>query len=421
MFIMRFTERPYMDYKEEDVRGSYRSAVRLTFSNKNFDPDIGAREYNRFLDEYEYSDEVGFDGLMLNEHHNTPTCMGATMNIEAGILARITKKAKIVLLGNPLPILDNPIRLAEEMAMIDMISRGRLVSGFVRGTGVESLATNVPPVFNRERFEEAHDLIVKIWTTPGPFRWEGKHLQFRVVNPFERVKQKPHPQVWIPGVSSVESIIFCAKHHYPYIFLETDRNQQADLMKLYDESAAEQGYKPGPQNFGYLIRTMVADTNEQAQEIAKGFMVGNAGVGRLPMPTEFMNPVGYNSRDARTKRMQAAIRRDRFFGGTDSAQYEDILKNDRYIVGDPKTAIQKYRTMLETTRVGILGPWTNDGDIGFNDSMRCIKLMGQEVIPALREIAKELALPGPFETNDGTGYNPASWKNFKAGIDPFAK
>ncbi len=192
-------------------------------------------------------------------------------------------------------------------------------------------------------------------------------------------------------------------------------------MKLYDESAAEQGYKPGPQNFGYLVRTMVLDTDDEALEVAKGFMDGNAGIGRVPMPPEFMNPIGYNSRDARTRRMQQAIRRDRFFGGNDAAQYEDIVKNNRYIVGNPKTVIRKYREMLSENRVGILGPWTNDGTIGFEHSMRCIKHMGDEVIPALREIAKELALPGPFETNDGTGYSPASWKNYKAGIDPFAK
>ena len=145
MFLMRFTERAYYHYTEEDVRNSYRSAVRLTFPNSHFDTAKASHMYNYYLDEYEYSEEVGFDGLMLNEHHNTPTCMGAAMNLEAAILARITKKPKIVLLGNPLPIQENPIRMAEELAEIDLISRGRLVSGFVRGTGVESWATNTNP------------------------------------------------------------------------------------------------------------------------------------------------------------------------------------------------------------------------------------------------------------------------------------
>lgn len=156
---MRFTERAYVAYPEEDVHGSFRNSVRLTFPNRYFNPALGADLYNEYLDEYEFCEEVGFDGLMLNEHHNTPTCLGAAMNLEAAILARITKKPKIVLLGNPLPILDNPIRLAKELAEIDLISRGRLVSGFVGGTGIESWATNTNPVHNRERFEEAHDLV----------------------------------------------------------------------------------------------------------------------------------------------------------------------------------------------------------------------------------------------------------------------
>ena len=108
MFIMRFTERAYYNYTEEAVRNSFRSAVRLTFSNRNFDPLVGADQYHYYLDEYEYCDQIGFDGLMLNEHHNTPTCLGAAMNLEAAILARTTKNAKIVLLGNPLPIHENP-------------------------------------------------------------------------------------------------------------------------------------------------------------------------------------------------------------------------------------------------------------------------------------------------------------------------
>ncbi|HIN06691.1 MAG TPA: LLM class flavin-dependent oxidoreductase, partial [Dehalococcoidia bacterium] len=103
MFLMRFTERAYTNYTEEDVRNSPNEAVRLTFSNSHLDPQVASRQYNEYLDEYEYSEEMGFDGLMLNEHHNTPTCLGATMNLEAAILARITKKSKIVLLGNPLP------------------------------------------------------------------------------------------------------------------------------------------------------------------------------------------------------------------------------------------------------------------------------------------------------------------------------
>ncbi len=401
MFLMRFTERAYTNYTEEDVRNSENSAVRLTFPNSNFDPDLGVHLYNEYLDEYEYSEEVGFDGLMLNEHHNTPTCMGAAMNLEAAILARTTKKPKIVLLGNPLPIFDNPLRLAEELAEIDMISGGRLVSGFVRGTGVESLATNTNPLHNRERFEEAHDLIMKVWTEPGPFRWEGKHYHFRVVNPFERPVQKPHPPVWIPGTGSPETLVWCAEHRYPYIFLETDPEATQDMHAIYAETAREYGYEPGPEHFGYLIRIHVQDTDEKARDVGRGFLVGNVGVGRVPLPPDYMAPIGYSSRDLRYRRLRERIRNDPFrignAGSIDTATYEAILDSNRMIIGSPDTVINKLRDVLSRVRPGILGVWTNDGNMNHQDSMRCLELMGQEVLPALREIGQELELTDPFQ------------------------
>jgi len=400
MFLMRFTERAYVAYSAEDVQNSFRNAVRLTFSNSHFNPALGADLYNEYLDEYEYSDEIGFDGLMLNEHHNTPTCMGAAMNLEAAILARTTKRAKIILLGNPLPIFDNPVRLAEELAEIDMISRGRLVSGFVRGTGIESWATNTNPAHNRERFQEAHDLVIKTWTTPGPFRWEGKHYQFRVVNPFERPLQKPHPPIWIPGVGSPETIVWCAHHHYPYVYLETDPQVTLDLMSIYAKAAREVGYEPGPQNFGYLVRIHVQDTDEKAYEVGEGFLVGNAGVGRVPLPGDFMAPPGYNSREATKKLLEQyrhSLRPDPLYGGVDAAGWDKVVESNRVIIGNPDTVIKKVREVLTALRPGILGVWTNDGTISHKDTMRCLQLMEKEVLPALKEMGKELNLPGPFE------------------------
>ena len=400
MFLMRFTERAYVNYTADDVKNSPNSAVRLTFSNSHFDPEVGSDLYNLHFDEYEYSEEMGFDGLMLNEHHNTPTCLGAAMNLEAAVLARITKRPKIVLLGNPLPIFDNPIRLAEELAEIDMMSRGRLVSGFVRGTGVESLATNTNPLYNRERFEEAHDLIIKTWTTPGPFRWEGKHYQFRVVNPFQVPLQKPHPPVWIPGTGSPETLVWCAEHHYPYLFLETDHQGTRDMMEIYAETARNFGYEPGPEHFGYLVRIHVQDTDEKARDVGRGYLEGNVGVGRIPLPRDYASPVGYGSasRDPRFLRLREQIRSDPFrVGGLDGAAYDQILESKRWVIGSPDTVIRQLREILSEMRPGILAIWTNDGAISHEDSMRCLELMGQEVLPALREIGEELELTDPFQ------------------------
>jgi alkanesulfonate monooxygenase SsuD/methylene tetrahydromethanopterin reductase-like flavin-dependent oxidoreductase (luciferase family) len=342
---------------------------------------------------------------MLNEHHNTPTCLGATMNLEAAILARTTKKPKIVLLGNPLPIFDNPVRLAEELAQIDMISHGRLVSGFVRGTGIESLATNTNPLFNRERFEEAHDLVIKTWTTPGPFRWEGKHYHFRTVNPFELPLQKPHPPVWVPGLGSPDTLTWCAEHHYPYIFLETEFQATQDMMSIYADTARENGFEAGPEHFGYLIRVHVQDTDEKAREAGRGFLAGNVGVGQVPLPRDYMAPVGYNSggrrqtnTDPRFQRLRQRVNSDPFSQVQfDPSGYDAAINANRWVIGDPDTVVRKLREVLSSVRPSILGVWTNDGSTSHQDAMRCLELMGQEVLPALKEIGEELELHDPFQ------------------------
>jgi alkanesulfonate monooxygenase SsuD/methylene tetrahydromethanopterin reductase-like flavin-dependent oxidoreductase (luciferase family) len=130
MHLMYFTEQPMSAYPEQEGRDF--GATALMFSNRHFDPVAGSRLYNEYLEHYRLAEEVGFDGIMLNEHHNAPFCMQAKCNVFASILAATTRRVKLVLLGNPLPLADNPVRLAEELAMIDMVSGGRLVSGFVR-------------------------------------------------------------------------------------------------------------------------------------------------------------------------------------------------------------------------------------------------------------------------------------------------
>src|SRR5687767_8336026 len=166
MHLMYFTEQPMSAYSEQAGRDF--GATALMFPNTNFDPAEGSRLYNEYIEQYMLAAEVGIDGSMLNEHHNAPFCMQAKANSFGAILAGMTKKVKIVMLGDALPLAENPLRLAEELAMIDMISKGRLVSGFVRGGGQGQLATGVNPAFNRERFEEAHELITQAWTRTGP-------------------------------------------------------------------------------------------------------------------------------------------------------------------------------------------------------------------------------------------------------------
>jgi alkanesulfonate monooxygenase SsuD/methylene tetrahydromethanopterin reductase-like flavin-dependent oxidoreductase (luciferase family) len=394
MHLMYFTEQPMSAYPEEEGRKFGYTA--LVFPNKYFDPAEGARLYEERIVDYQLVEEAGFDGIMLNEHHNAPFCMQAKCNIMASILAAVTKRVKIVLLGNPLPIADNPVRLAEELAMIDMISKGRLVSGFVRGGGVESLATNTNPAYNRERFEEAHDLIIKTWTTPGPWRWEGRHYQLRVVNPWVLPLQKPHPRIWIPGVSSRETIIWAAQHRYPYIALNTSIEDSKKIWQYYDEAAEKVGYQGGPEQRGYLIRCHVQHNEEKALKNAREFMWMQGEFTGLQHPV-WAAPSGYLGPWAR--RALAEVHVGRRPNPAAGAPFEKQIQRMLIIAGTPDQVVKKLRVILEETRPSILALWGNDGKVSHDEGKTCIRLLGQEVLPQLREIGKELGLASPFELN----------------------
>src|SRR3982751_5730132 len=296
MHVMYFTEQPMSAYPADE--GLETGHTALMFSNKHYDPSAASRLYNEYLEQYIYAEEQGVEGIMLNEHHNAPFCMQSKCNVFASILAAVTKKPKIVLLGNPLPLAENPVRLAEELSMIDLVSQGRLVSGFVRGGGQEQLAAGVNPAFNRDRFQEAHDLIVAAWTREGPFRWEGTHYQQRVVNPWAIPLQKPYPRVWIPGVLSKETVIWTAQQRYPYIALNTSIEATKTIHETYDKAAKDAGYTAGPENFGYLIRVHVQDTEEKALQNARQFMWMQGEFTGLANPV-WANPAGYFSPSGR--------------------------------------------------------------------------------------------------------------------------
>ena len=409
MFIGYFTERPYQDERTGFFGATGKPIMDLTVSNEMFDPILAAGLFNRYLDEKIYAEEMGFDGLMLNEHHNTAFCMGGAMNVEASILARITKRAKIVLLGNIIPIWDDPLLLVEQLAMIDMISHGRLVSGWVRGTGRESVSHNIEPHYNGERFQEAHEFIVKAWTTPGPFRWEGKHYNYRHVNPWAKPYQKPHPPIWLPGVVSRDSLMWAAEKRIPYIMLATEMDPTKQAFQLYRDTAAEHGYESGPQNLGYLWKVHVDETEELAEATGRKyvqgpsnpFLAGNEGT----VNPALVNLPGLTSR-RRVLPTQAVATAARGGGGGVAGvlgrPYEQQIEDYTIICGTPKTVIPKIRHVLEYLRPGSIFFWDGDGAMTHDDAMRSLRLMGEEVIPAVREIAKELELPGPFEVDPAT-------------------
>src|SRR2546421_6552478 len=239
----------------------------VTVPNRLYDPAVGHDIYNRYLDELIYAEELGFDGVCVNEHHQNAYGIMPSPNLMASILARQTKRVRIAIVGNALPLYDPPTRVAEEFAMIDCISGGRLIAGFVVGGGPEYYSFSINPAHARERFYEAHDLIIKAWTEPGPFRWVGKHYKHHYVNIWPRPLQKPHPPVWLPGTGSLETVDYAAGKRYPFMMVFSPVEHQRKAYELYRRLAEEKyGYEATPDLLAFCVPTYVAETDEIARK-----------------------------------------------------------------------------------------------------------------------------------------------------------
>ena len=385
-----FVNQPYLGYPHEAAAEF--GAVMLKFSNRYFDGERAADLFERYHQEFQIAEQVGFDSILVNEHHNAPAALAPSPNISAAALAKITSRAKIFIGGNILPVNGNPVRLAEELAMIDLFSKGRLICGFVRGGAVESLAMSVNTLHNREMFEEAHDLILKTWTEPGPFVWEGKHYHYRCVNPWVLPMQKPHPPIMIPGSTSRETVEFAAERGYPYIALATRLEATDALFAAYNEIAEQAGHATTPDRRGYFTRVHVAPTDEQAHEEGREQFGGRvAQVTSMvdmkihPDAVAWMQPPGYVS-------PEAALARRKYMGGTPYAfftqGYEKALETRQIIIGSPETVARQLNELRVRFGVGHLGV----SHFAVEDegrTMRNLELLGEEVFPRLREMAAE--------------------------------
>ena len=206
---------PYR-YLPDDFDEKY-ATPSLTFPNRFFDRKLGNQLYHRYLDELEHAERIGFDGIAVNEHHQSAYGLMPSPNIMAAALARRTERAQIMVLGNAIGIRGNPLRVAEEIAMLDHLSNGRIVSGFVRGIGWEYFGHSINPTRSRARFNEAHDLIIKAWTSDELFQWVSPNYEYRYVNIWPRPLQEPHPPIYIPGAGSTETMKWVAQHRYTFM------------------------------------------------------------------------------------------------------------------------------------------------------------------------------------------------------------
>ncbi len=230
---------------------------------KYFKPEIAARTYAEHLEAWEELDRLGYDGVGFNEHHCSPYGLMNSPNLLAAAAAQRTKRLKLLIYGNLLP-LHEPLRLAEELAMLDCMSNGRLISGFARGIPREYQVHNVPLAQSRARFEEAFDIITRAWTEEV-FSYQGEFWSYKDVAMWPRPVQQPHPPIWMPVVGSKESIEFAARHDLPITpGLGRSRGLRDDIIRYYARCLAQAGHRITPDHLSLGISAYVADSKAEA-------------------------------------------------------------------------------------------------------------------------------------------------------------
>jgi alkanesulfonate monooxygenase SsuD/methylene tetrahydromethanopterin reductase-like flavin-dependent oxidoreductase (luciferase family) len=355
----------------------------VSLSNRHYDPQRGRALYEQYIDQLVAAERHGFDGVGVNEHHANFYGTMPSPNIIAAMLVQRTQHIPIGIIGNAIPLHGNPLRVAEEIAMLDVISGGRIISGFVRGIGCEYFNNGVAPGDSVARFDEAHDLIVKAWTVDGPFAWQGEHFYVPNVNPIPRPLQQPHPPIWIPGQGSLETLQFIARHRYTYMMVFSPLWFTRMAFDGLREECRRLGYEAPKSMFNACVPTYVAETDEQAHREAKAHLswVFNTG---LKIPDQLFFPPGYMS----TKSFR------NFIGALKAGKVKpqvqlsyDELVQDRYIiVGSPETVKNQLGEYCDEVGAGgVLAVGSSYGPMPNWMVMKNMQIFSEEVMPEFRE------------------------------------
>jgi len=372
----------------EDFREKHRS-VWVDIDSRLYDPAEGNRVYHEYMDQLEYADTLGFDAMGVNEHHQNAYGLMPSPNIIAAGLARRTSRSAIAVIGNSIALYNPPIRVAEEFAMLDVISGGRLLAGFPVGTPMDTnFCYGQIPALTREKYYEAHDLIMRAWHEPEPFAFDGKYTQLRYVNCWPRPIQKPNPPVFIPGGGSIETWDFCVQNDYNYSYLSYGGYKAAKaLLDGYWETVAAAGKDESPYRAGFAQVVCVADTDAEAERLyaEHALYFYNRC---LHVHLGFSDPPGY--RTVKTiqagKLNQFRAENQRLFT---QLTWKELVDGGYVIAGSPETVRERMEHMIKNLRLGTLFLLFQIGNMPDDKVRNSTKLFAEKVMPALRDIWPE--------------------------------
>jgi len=360
-------------------------------SDKYFDRELAAKTYYEHLEVWREMDALGYDGVGLNEHHTTPHGLMNSPNMMASVAAQHTKKLKFLILGNLLP-LHNPLRIAEELAMADVLSHGRVMSGFARGVPREYKVYRVPMSESRARFEEAFDVIMKAWTQET-FSHEGKFWTYKDVSIWPRPWQQPHPPVWVPFTGSKETIEWAGRHNLSAVIHPQHPGLTEDIVNHFAKSLAAHGHRLTTDKLCVVTDAYVAESRQKAvEEYAPSFLYFNQTLwhhGSLPdknAPTP--KEAGFVSSTAfdyvRPENLpHAQLDRNKLRNMTMS-DVEERVASGKLAFGPAREVAERLIQIAEETGANSIMLQMNLGAMPHSQFLEQIRRFGREVLPILQ-------------------------------------
>ena len=387
---MRFTWFNLMPwpYLPDDFREKHRS-VWVDIDSKLFDPVKSNEVYNTYLDLLEYAATLGFDAIGANEHHQNGYGLMPSPNLIAAALSRRTDDIALLVLGASIALYNPPIRVAEEFAMLDCITGGRLIAGFPVGTSMDTnYCYGQIPALTREKYREAHELIMRAWHEREPFTFNGRYTKLRYVNIWPRPIQQPHPPIHIPGGGSIETYDFCIDNTYSYSYLSfTGYLRAKALLQGYWERVAARAGDSSPFRAGFAQTICVAETDEEAERLYSPHV--NYFYNRcLHVYPGFADAPGYRT----IKTIQKGVLSQYApVSGFDSLTWKDLVEGGHIIAGSPETVRQRMEDLIKGLHVGHVFCLLHVGDMPKEKCMYSTKLFADRVMPKLRDVFPDYA------------------------------
>jgi alkanesulfonate monooxygenase SsuD/methylene tetrahydromethanopterin reductase-like flavin-dependent oxidoreductase (luciferase family) len=389
MKLCAFHLMPYPELPE-DFNKQHRS-VWVDVDSSLFDPAVIAKAYQDYIGQLLWADECGFDGICVNEHHGNGYGLMPSPNLMASVLASQSKNAAVVVLGNSVALYDPPIRVAEEMAMLDLMSGGRLIAGFPCGTTMDTaFAYSANPATLRAKYLEAIDLIKQAWTRPEVFAFNGRFTQLRNVNIVPRPMQRPHPPIWIPGGGSIETWDLCGTNDYVYAALSYYGHRMArETVNGYWNRLEELGIDDNPHRLAFMQFVGVADTDAEAYRLYKEpaeYFFNRS----LHVYGGYADPPGYVTEASVRARYQSQVRAVvRKKQSSHDLTWDEMVDNGYVVIGSPDTVRETLASVATEMRCGQLLTMMHYGNMSDELCRQNIELYATKVAPGLRPIHSE--------------------------------